>query len=331
MDQFTAHLDRGWDLAQRGDAAGAESSARSALELDSSSPEAHNLLGYAAALRGDYDEALEFYRQAISLDDTFLEAMLNAAELCVFPLGEFEAALSFCDEALELVEGDEELTDTLLLQVDACLGLGREDDAKLILSKIPSPPFSNPVHAFLVGRAHFELGQFKEAELTLEDACRRDPFNPEAHYSLGLLLDERGETRSATESFLRAHHLETELLPSPWALSRDAFQELVRGVVEALNPRLRTLLDPTEVYVALLPGIEMIVEGADPRTPVLIDQLEGGGPSLRLFVYQRNIERLAGGVERLEEEVQAAVERELAGTLFGEDHDGESHGPHGLN
>jgi len=121
MDQFTAHLDRGWDLAQRGDAAGAEASARRALELEGDSPEAHNLLGFSCALRGEHDEALDYYVQAIALDDTFLEAVLNAAEICVFPIGDFESALAYCDDALDLVETDDELTDALLLKFDALM------------------------------------------------------------------------------------------------------------------------------------------------------------------------------------------------------------------
>ena len=90
MDQFSAHLDRGWDLVQRGDPRGAEVSARRALEIDSQSPEAYNLLGYVAALKGEYEEAIDHYRQAIALDDTYLEAMLNAAEVYIHPLGEFD-------------------------------------------------------------------------------------------------------------------------------------------------------------------------------------------------------------------------------------------------
>ncbi len=43
-----------------------------------SRPKVHNLLGYTAALVGDSEEALEHYRQAIALDETYLEAMLNA-------------------------------------------------------------------------------------------------------------------------------------------------------------------------------------------------------------------------------------------------------------
>src|SRR5690606_18952990 len=119
MDQFSAHLDRGWDLVQKGDPRAAEQSARRALEIDSQSPEAYNLLGYIAALEGEYEEALENYRQAIALDDTFLEAMLNAAELCIHPLGDLEQALSLCEDAIELAENDEELVDALLLQFDA--------------------------------------------------------------------------------------------------------------------------------------------------------------------------------------------------------------------
>ena len=94
MDQLSAHLDRGWDHAQRGDGDGAASSAQRAIEVSPDSPEAHNLLGYAAALRGECDEALEAYEHAIELDEGFVEAMLNAAELLVHPLGGYEEALA---------------------------------------------------------------------------------------------------------------------------------------------------------------------------------------------------------------------------------------------
>src|SRR5689334_22591801 len=104
MDQLTAHLDRGWDLAHRGDSEGAATSARRALDLDQGSAEAYNLLGYAAAVQGDYESALEHYRQALTLDDTYLEAMLNLTEVYIHPLGDFPSALALCDQALELVE-----------------------------------------------------------------------------------------------------------------------------------------------------------------------------------------------------------------------------------
>lgn len=319
MDQFTAHLDRGWDLAQRGDARGAELSARRALELEAQSPEAHNLLGYACALRGEFDEALELYRQAIALDDTFLEAMLNAAELCIHPLGEMEEALVFCNEALDLVETDEELTDTLLLQFDALLGLGRQDDALAVLGRIPDGPFTSPAHAFLVGRAFFEMAEFKRAEELLLEAARRDAENPEAPYYLALIRDERGDVAAATEAFLKTRQLDLLLPHPPWALSSDAFQTAVRRIAESITPRLRASIDSREIFVSEVPGVEAVVEGADPRAPVLVDALDEPGARVRIFVYQRNIERLCGSLDRLDDEVRGAIEREVAAVLLGDD------------
>lgn len=319
MDQFTAHLDRGWDLAQRGDAAGAEASARRALELEGDSPEAHNLLGFSCALRGEHDEALDYYVQAIALDDTFLEAVLNAAEICVFPIGDFESALAYCDDALDLVETDDELTDALLLKFDALMGLGRPDEALAVCNRIPSTAFENPHHAFLVGRAKFETGQLDEAEQLLQDAVRRDPDNPEAPYYLAMILDERGDTTRATQSFLRSLELDAKLAPLPWSLSRETFQEAAQQALVSLNPRLRAMVDSRELYVADAPGVEVVVDGADPRTPILLDDSsDGRGQLLRVFVYQRNIERIAGTAERLLETIIATLESEIASAVFGE-------------
>jgi Flp pilus assembly protein TadD len=319
MDQFTAHLDRGWDLAQRGDAGGAESSARKALELEAQSPEAHNLLGYACALRGDFDDALENYRTAIALDDTFLEAILNAAELSIAPLGDFKQALSLCEDALELAENEGELTDALLLKFDALLGLGDHDSCLATLRLVPGGPFENPGHAFLVGRAFFEMGDFAKAEELLVDAGKREPENPEIPYYLALIFDQRGDVAAATHALLRSRELDGDSPPPPWGLSRDAFLAATQKAAQSVTARLRAYLDPQEIFVTDLPGTEIIVEGADPRAPVLVDTLDEGDLRVRVFVYQKNIERIAGAVERISEEIRDAIEREVAAVLMSDD------------
>jgi hypothetical protein len=69
-----------------------------------------------------------------------------------------------------------------------------------------------------------------------------------------------------------------------------------------------------------VPGMELVADGVDPRALVLLDGL--GTPenppqsASRVFVYQRNIERLAGGSERLEQEVLSAFEREITATFL---------------
>ena len=66
----------GQGLVQRGDSRGAELSARRALEIDTQSPEAHNLLGYVAALQGDFEDAIDNFAGCalvISHDRWFLD------------------------------------------------------------------------------------------------------------------------------------------------------------------------------------------------------------------------------------------------------------------
>src|SRR4051794_14364434 len=201
MDQLSAHLDRGWDLAQKGDAPGASACAKRALELDPQSPEVHNLLGYTAALVGDSDEAIEHYRQAIALDETYLEAMLNAAEVLMYPLGEWDEAIAMCDDALEYAETPEEIADSVLLKVDALMGKGAVEEAAKAMKSIPEGPFDSPSYVFLIGRAYYEVGQIDKAAPLIEEAANKDPASSDAQYYLGLVRDERGDSRGATEAF----------------------------------------------------------------------------------------------------------------------------------
>ena len=156
-DQLTAHLDRGWDLAQKGDASGASACAKRALELDPQSPEVHNLMGYAAALEGEAEEALEHYRQAIALDETYFEAMLNAAEVMIAPIGDVDGAVAQIEEALDFAESDEEIVaDCILRGKDALMAKADYEEAKRAMTMLPDGPFSGPSYLFLIGRAWYE-------------------------------------------------------------------------------------------------------------------------------------------------------------------------------
>jgi len=334
MDQFSAHLDRGWDLVQRGDPRGAELSARRALEIDAQSPEAYNLLGYVAALKGEFEEAVEHYRQAIALDDTYLEAMLNAAEVYVHPLADFDEAIRLCELSLDLAETDDEVVDALLLMFDALLGKGEVERATELSHRFPEGPFDNPQHTFLVGRALYEVGNLENASPLIEESVKRSPKNAEAWYYLGLVRDERGETGSATEAFLRSRDLDLTQPGAPPVLSRETFELTAKRALAALSPMLRAYVREQEVYAADAPGVEVVVDGVDPRALLLIDAVGNEGQpssvSARVFVYQRNVERLASSIEQIEAEIRGALEREITATFI-ESQRTESSSPGTLN
>jgi Flp pilus assembly protein TadD len=325
MDQFSAHLDRGWELISRNDPRGAEASARRALELDPQSPEAYNLLGYCAALEGNAEEAVEAYRQAIALDDTYFEAMLNAAEIYIHPLRDYAEAVKMCDMAIELAETDEELVDATLLKFDALVSQGEEglSEGRVLLDRLPPPPYENPVHTFLVGRALFELGDLERASPLIEEAASKDPKHAEAWYYLGLVRAEAGEEATATEAFLRARELDLTQPAPPWSPPRDVFLSYCKAAVGQLDAVLGSYLRYAEIFVSDVPGFELVVDGVDPRTLLLFDGINPPDrphvPCMRVFFYQRNLERFVGGADTIEEELRAALEREITLTFLQSD------------
>jgi len=322
MDQLSAHLDRGWDLAQKGDAVGAVACARRALELDPQSPEVHNLLGFTAALAGESEEALDHYRQAIALDETYLEAMLNAAEVLMHPMGEYEDAVGMCDDALEYAETPEEIADCVLLKIDALMGLGKPEEAEKAMSIVPEGPFENSSYVFLIGRAWYEVGQVEKAAPLIEEAARKDPAFADAQYYLGLVRDERGDARGATEAFLRARALDATAATPTWSPSPDTFSTMVRAVVGKLDAILARYVREAEVFVVDVPGAELVVDGVDPRALLILDRPppdDGELPRVRMFVYQRNVERAAGTLDAMERELMAALEREVTAVFLEKD------------
>ncbi|MBW2453918.1 MAG: tetratricopeptide repeat protein [Deltaproteobacteria bacterium] len=330
MDQLSAHLDRGWDLAQRGDARGAEMSARQALELAPDSPEVHNLLGYVAALEGDCDEAVEAYQQAIFLDETYIEAMLNAAELMVHPLGLLDEAVNMCEQILDLTEFPDEVIDASLLKFEALITKGDKAAAKKLLASLPEGPYESHTQNYLAGRAHYETGDLEAAAQFIEAAIDGDLRSPDIYYYAGLLCEERDDRQGACAAFLQTRQLELEMGMPAWAPDGETFLKLTERAVTELPAELQTVVQSAELYIADLPGAEVVVDGVDPRALVLVDAAVSSSPdeaepsedpeqqlSVRIFLYALNLMHAAGGLHAMGQCIREALVSELE-TTFGE-------------
>jgi len=302
----------------RGDLAGAMVSAQKSLEIDAQSPEAHNLIGYIFAAEGKAEDALEHYKQAIELEESFVEAMLNAAEVMIHPIADFDGALEMIEDALDFAETDDEIADAMLLKFDALLHRGDRESAARVVAALPEGPFENAHLEFLIGRAKFEVGDVDGAEPRIRAAVDRDPGNPESQYYLGLVLEARGDLRGATVAFLQSRDLDLKAVRPPWSLPEDQFEKRVQAAIHRLSAPLADSLEGALVVVADLPGAEVVAEGVDPRLGVLVDDVspEGQPPRAgRVFVYQRNVERVASGIVEIEEEILRSLEQELRAAI----------------
>lgn len=314
-DRGASHLDRGWDLALDGELEAARRAAERALSTEGDSPEVHTLFGYLEQLEGKPELALQHYRQAIALDEMYLDAMIRASEVLLHQLGRKDEGMILAHEAFELCESDDEKADVLLLQIESLLDDGNVEGASELAQKLPVGPFESPQMPFHVGRARFDVGDVAGAESMLLEAVEREPNNPDVHYYVGLLHETKRADRDATLAFLRSLQCESRMEPMVATLPPEQFEKRIRQAMRRLRDEVSAKLEDTLVVSADLPGVEVVAEGVDPRTAVLIDDApgEGGGKTIvRLFIYQRNVERFASPVGTIVDEIVRAIEREVA-------------------
>ncbi|HEY5146271.1 MAG TPA: tetratricopeptide repeat protein, partial [Polyangiaceae bacterium] len=193
------------------------------------------------------------------------------------------------------------------------------EEAKRAMKMLPDGPFNGPTYLFLIGRAWYELGQIDKAAPLIEQAAKADPLSADAQYYLGLVRDEQGDSRGATEALLKSRSLDATRPAPQWAPSAEAFATVVRTVIDKLDILLARYVREAEVYVVDLPGAELVVDGVDPRALLVLDTPpsdEGAPMRVRIFVYQRNVERASGALEGMETELVTALEREVTAVFL---------------
>jgi hypothetical protein len=140
------------------------------------------------------------------------------------------------------------------------------------------------------------------------------------YYYLGLLSDAEGDPDAATLEFLRCRDLDSATPRQHWSLTAAQFERHVRKAIERLEPGHQETLDGALVVVTELPGAEVVADGVDPRAAVLLDALgerDGRPHASRVFVYQRNVERLCESAAKLEDDLLRLVKTEIEASFPG--------------
>lgn len=324
MDEITAHLDRGWDLLQRGDSEGAQMAARQVLRLDADSPEGYTLQGAIHAAAGRTDEAIASYERAMELDPEYVDPLLYAAETYLWPLEQFEDAVRLCEQALDVAEEEDEFIDAVLLKAEAEEAMGDADAARDTLGELPPVDFPEVTYHQRAARTLLDIGEVAEAEYHYGRALERDPSETDAQHGLGLCAEARGDTAAMVKAFLQVRERDLREPPAPWGVSPDRFEELCTDVLRNLPERVRLLLENVPIVAADYPSEELVRDGQDPRmlgffngVPYPEKSTVGGVPHLDgIYLYQRNIERVARTPQDVEDEIVKTVLHET-GHFFG--------------
>lgn len=318
-------LERGWQLLEEGKVDEARRIADKAVTGDPGSPEAHTLVGAVANAEGDVEGALEAFDKAMQLDDEYLDPMLLAAETMALS-GDAPEARRLIERALDIAEEEDEYVDALLLKAEIELADEDPEAAAATLGELPPVELPSAALELRAGDALFELEEWDRAVAHYERAAQREPDNADAAYGLGLVAEARGERAEMIAHFQRVRALDAKATPLPWAVSTDRLEELVEHALEELPERAQELLENVPIMVEDLPSEEVVADGFDPRglglfagVPFPEQSALAGPPHLEaVFLYQRNIERVARSTSEVEQEIRTTLLHET-GHFFGLD------------
>lgn len=253
-----------------------------------------------------------------------IEALLDDDKL--------EEALAAIEEARANGEGNP--LDLMFLRGDACLGLGRAAEAEAAFRAVLERDPDCPASRCWLAMSLFLQWRFDEAEQAVQAAREAPGALPDADVVHGALLERRGRFDAAEPFFLRAAAALPDKYSPPVRMSRQEFDREVRKAARKLPRQFRQCLDRVPVVVQDLPDVSL-AEGQD-RDEVAPDILglfdgvplpETGSydlPQLRpntIYLFQRNLERVAKDRDDLIEQIRITLYHELAHYLGFEEED----------
>jgi Flp pilus assembly protein TadD len=204
-----AHYSLGCALEKKGQTDEAIQQYQEAVRLKPDYAEARNNLGDALLNKGQTDEAIQQYQEATRLKPDYAEAYYDLG-IALVQKGQTDQAIQQYQEAIRLKPDYAEARNNLGTLLDQ---KGQTDEA---ISQFQEAIRLRPHDAeayFDLGIALVQKGKTDEAISQFQEALRLKPDYAEAHNNLGTMLDQKGQTDQAISQFqetirLRPHDAE---------------------------------------------------------------------------------------------------------------------------
>jgi tetratricopeptide (TPR) repeat protein len=207
-----------------------------AIRLKPDQADSHNGLGAALAKKGQTDEAIRQFKEAIRLSPGHADAHNNLG-FALASRGQTDEAIRLYKEALRFQPEHADAHNNLGI---ALFSKGQLEEA---ISQMQEALRLKPDYA----EAHYNLGvaldmkgQTDEAIRQYQETLRLKPDDPEAHYNLGLALGVKGQIDQAISHFREAIRLKPEFFDAHYNLGfalamKGHADEAIRHYQEALR------------------------------------------------------------------------------------------------
>lgn len=249
--------------------------------------------------------------------------------------GKLEDGLLAIDAAIAAGRGN--AADLTFLRGDACLGLGLASDAERQFRSVLQGDPDCPASRCWLAMSLYLQWRFDEAEDAVQAARALPDALVDADVVAGCLCERRGEYDRADGFFERAATASPDKYSVPVRLTRQQFDEEVQEAVRMLPLQFQGYLERVSVVVQDVPDVAFaglnagsedvlgpdmlgLFDGVAITDEVDSDVVPGGST---IYLFQRNLERMANGREDLADQVRITLWHELGHFLGFEEGDME--------
>jgi len=324
-DRYWDCLDQAMEASHGGRTEEALAWLDEALKAQPGGAEAHNGRGEILWDEDRVDEALHEFERSLSADPKFITSHLNRAELLVEDLGEFEKAVSLCDELLSGVEELPRLdrgteAEVYYLKAKAVFYLDDLQGALFLVRRALKTTGEVAIYRSFEGQILFELGRFDEARRCLETAVVLDPEAGHAVYHLALVLERLDAPDEATHAFVKANALDPERYPLPVDVDEAFFREASAEAFSNLPRSIREYVEDVPILIEDWPSRELLAgENVSPQilgiyigTPRTEAEITAQPEDLtRVILFKRNLEKICRDRSDLIEQIQITLRHEI--------------------
>jgi tetratricopeptide (TPR) repeat protein len=179
---------------------------RHALDVTENNEIAHKAYGDALEKRGQTDEAISHYREAIRLKPGYADAHNNLG-IALGKKGRVDEAIDQYQEALRRSPND----------ANACYNLGnaldRKGQTEAAIAAYQAAIRLNPEHALAYYNLGLTLGRAGQTDAAIrqfEEAIRLKPEDALAHFNLGVALGKKGQVDASARQLQEAIRLKPD-------------------------------------------------------------------------------------------------------------------------
>jgi predicted Zn-dependent protease with MMP-like domain/Flp pilus assembly protein TadD len=325
IDRYWDCLDQAMEASHGGRTDEALAWLDEALLVHPDGAEAHNGRGEILWDEGRIDESLHEFERSLLADPKFVTAHLNRIELLVEDMGEYEQAMTLCDELISgnptfprLDHGSE--AEVYYLKAKSVFYLDDLEGALFLVRRALKTSGEVPIYRAFDGQILFELGRFADARRSLEIAVAIDPESGHALYHLALVLERLGAEEEAAETFSRANALDPVHYPLPAEIDEVDFRKAASEALENLPRSIREYVAEVPILVEDYPSQELLAE--ENISPQILG-LYVGIPSTeaevthqpqdltRVILFKKNLEKVCRDRSELLEQIQVTVRHEV--------------------